>query len=33
LVKYAMNPEYNLVAYYQQMTPEEKAEKIQDKDV
>ncbi len=32
MVKYATNPEYNLVAY-QQMTPEEKAEKMQDKEV
>jgi hypothetical protein len=32
LAKYATNPGYNLVAY-QQMTPEEKAEKTQDKDV
>jgi hypothetical protein len=32
LAKYATNPEYDLVAY-QQMTPEEKAEKMQDKDV
>jgi hypothetical protein len=32
MAKYAMNPEYNVVAF-QQMTPEEKAEKMQDKDV
>ncbi len=30
--KHAMNPEYNVVAF-QQMTPEEKAEKNQEKEV
>jgi hypothetical protein len=32
IIKHAANPEYNVVAY-QQIPPEEKAEKMQDKDV
>jgi hypothetical protein len=31
VAKYAMNPEYNYIAY-QQMTPEEKAEKKHEKE-